>query len=273
MTDLPQNDQQCTWTPANPLPRNNRIFPVHCLLLVRALHRNHIHYQLSLIFLFIRVDNIHPNASDFVIVAGAILGLCAGLLWTAQGCMMMAYPTEAQKGVFIGIFWAIFNLGAVIGSAVALGLNFNNQVRGSALMLNFIVEHLRRVVQVSSRLEHRHNQSDFDSSSWKRYLCECFITSQRIFTLESTQHQIGFLILTLIGVALAPLMADPGRIVRIDGTKVTLHHQPSWKTEFYSLYVALRTDPMIVLLFPMFVASNYFYTWRKCPVLTFCPPR
>lgn len=44
---------------------------------------------------------------------------------------MMAYPTEAQKGVFIGIFWAIFNLGAVIGSAVALGTNFNNQVRSS----------------------------------------------------------------------------------------------------------------------------------------------
>ena len=43
--------------------------------------------------------------------------------------MMMAYPTETQKGVFIGIFWAIFNLGAVIGSAVAFGANFNNQVR------------------------------------------------------------------------------------------------------------------------------------------------
>ena len=42
---------------------------------------------------------------------------------------MMAYPTEAQKGIFIGIFWAIFNLGAVIGSAVAVGTNFNNHVR------------------------------------------------------------------------------------------------------------------------------------------------
>lgn len=86
---------------------------------------------LALTHFFFRVDNIHPNAYDFVVVAGAILGLCAGLLWTAQGCMMMAYPTEAQKGVFIGIFWAIFNLGAVIGSVVAFGLNFNNQVRSS----------------------------------------------------------------------------------------------------------------------------------------------
>lgn len=78
--------------------------------------------------------------------------------------------------------------------------------------------------------------------------------------------QIGFLILTLIGVCLAPMMADPRRIIRTDGTKVTLPRQPSWKTELYSLYVAFKTDPMIMLLFPMFVASNYFYTWRMYPL-------
>lgn len=85
----------------------------------------------ALTHLSFRVDNIHPEAYDFVVVAGAVLGMCAGLLWTAQGCMMMAYPTEVQKGLFIGIFWAIFNLGAVIGSAVAFGINFNNQVCSS----------------------------------------------------------------------------------------------------------------------------------------------
>ena len=83
--------------------------------------------------LYFRAVNIHPNASDFVVAAGAVLGLCAGMLWTAQGSMMMAYPTEMQKGLFIGIFWAIFNLGAVIGSAVAFGINFNNQVRNSVV--------------------------------------------------------------------------------------------------------------------------------------------
>jgi MFS family permease len=155
-------------------------------------------------------DNIHPNVYDFVVVAGAILGLCAGLLWTAQGSMMMAYPTEMQKGLFIGIFWAIFNLGAVIGSAVAFGVNFNNQ-----------------------------------SNS------------------VGNGTYIGFLVLTLIGVGLAPLMADPKKVIRTDGTKINLPRHPSWKTEFYSLYVALKSDPSIILLFPMFVASNYFYTWQQ----------
>jgi MFS family permease len=54
-----------------------------------------------------------------------MLGVCAGLLWTAQGSMMLSYPTEQQKGRFIGIFWSIFNLGGVIGAAVAAGLNWN----------------------------------------------------------------------------------------------------------------------------------------------------
>jgi len=51
-------------------------------------------------------------------------------------------------------------------------------------------------------------------------------------------------------------------MIRSDGTKVTAPRHPSWKTEFYGLWVALRTDPLIVLLFPMFFASNWFYTWQ-----------
>ena len=77
--------------------------------------------------------NIHPRAGPFVIAAGAILGICAGLLWTAQGSLMLAYPTEDQKGKFIGIFWGIFNMGAVVGASVSLGENFHSTVRMQCL--------------------------------------------------------------------------------------------------------------------------------------------
>ncbi|KAF9233366.1 MFS general substrate transporter [Melanogaster broomeanus] len=150
--------------------------------------------------------NIHPNAGNFVVVAGALLGACAALLWSAQGSLMMSYPTEAEKGLFIAIFWVIFNLGGVVGSAVAFGQNFH------------------AVVSLIS-----------PSASW---------------------------ILTLIGVFLPLLMADPDKIIRTDGTKVVQFRHPSWKTEFLSLFIALKTDPWIILLFPMFFASNYFYTWQ-----------
>ncbi|KAI5459210.1 major facilitator superfamily domain-containing protein [Mariannaea sp. PMI_226] len=68
----------------------------------------------------------HNQNEAFVIAAGAILGLCAALLWTAQGAMMMAYAVEEQKGRFIAVFWAIFNLGAVIGGLVPLIQNISS---------------------------------------------------------------------------------------------------------------------------------------------------
>ncbi|KDQ24969.1 hypothetical protein PLEOSDRAFT_1078907 [Pleurotus ostreatus PC15] len=153
--------------------------------------------------------NIHPNAGGFVVASGAILGICAGLLWTAQGSLMLAYPTESQKGRYIGVFWTIFNLGGVVGASVSLGQNF-------------------------------HSESNSVGNG----------------------TYIGFLVLTLIGVLIPLLMANPDNMVRTDGTKVTSPRHASWKTGVVGLWLTLRDDPMILLLFPMFFASNWFYTWQ-----------
>ncbi len=69
--------------------------------------------------------------------------------------------------------------------------------------------------------------------------------------------------MTAIGISIPMCMADPKKMIRTDGTKVTTPVNPSWKSEFYGLYLALHNDPAIILLFPMFFASNWFYTWRK----------
>ncbi|KIY72089.1 MFS general substrate transporter [Cylindrobasidium torrendii FP15055 ss-10] len=153
--------------------------------------------------------NIHRQSGPFVVAAGAILGVSAGLLWTAQGSLMMAYPTEADKGKYIAIFWAIFNIGGVVGAAVAAGKNWNSTA------------------------------GTVDNGT---YIC--------------------FLILTCIGVVIPMAMADPEKMLRSDGTRVAVQRQRSWKSEIKGLWVTLRTDPFILLLFPMFFASNYFYTWQ-----------
>ncbi|KDR68675.1 hypothetical protein GALMADRAFT_215550 [Galerina marginata CBS 339.88] len=161
-----------------------------------------------------RAMNIHPHAGAFVIAAGAVLGICAGLLWTAQGSLMLAYATEDQKGKFIGIFWGIFNLGAVVGSAVALGQNFHS-------------------------------------------------TANSVLSLPvGNGTYIGLLVLTLIGVTIPLLMANPDSMIRTDGTKVTTPRHPSWKVETYGLWLTLKSDPMVILLFPMFLASNWFNAWQ-----------
>ncbi|KAG1762774.1 MFS general substrate transporter [Suillus occidentalis] len=146
------------------------------------------------------VVNIHSGAGAFVVTSGAILGICAAFLWTAQG---------SSEGHVISIFWTIFNLGGVVGSAVAFGINFKSTANS-----------------------------------------------------VGNGTYVGFLILTLIGVFLPLLMVNPDKMIRTDGTRVNLISHPSWKTEFFSLFVALKTDPWIILLFPMFIASNYFYTWQ-----------
>ena len=60
-----------------------------------------------------------------VIGAGALCGICAGLLWTAQGMLMLSYPTPELKGSFVALFWIIFNSGAVLGGVLSMALNFN----------------------------------------------------------------------------------------------------------------------------------------------------
>lgn len=67
------------------------------------------------------------QTSGFVIAAGAILGVCAGLLWTAQGSLTLSYATEKTKGRLFALFWMIFNLGGVLGSAIELGLVYHSE--------------------------------------------------------------------------------------------------------------------------------------------------
>lgn len=61
----------------------------------------------------------HTKNIGYVVFAGCLLGCCAGVLWSAQGAIMMSYPPERLKGRFISWFWIIFNMGAVIGSLVS----------------------------------------------------------------------------------------------------------------------------------------------------------
>ncbi|KAI8887848.1 MFS general substrate transporter [Backusella circina FSU 941] len=66
------------------------------------------------------------QVSGFVIASGIILGCCAGIFWSAQGAIMMSYPEEKDKGKYVAIFWAIFNVGGILGSIIALALNLEN---------------------------------------------------------------------------------------------------------------------------------------------------
>ncbi|KAI5953194.1 hypothetical protein KGF54_002565 [Candida jiufengensis] len=153
----------------------------------------------------------HNENKGFVIFAGAFLGLCAAVLWAAQGQVVLSYADEKNKGKAIMIFWVIFNLGAVIGSIIPLADNINNV--GSAA-----------------------NDGTF----------------------------IAFIILMCFGSCIAYFMLEPSKVYKSDGTKVAVdqHKAPNVKDEIIALFKLLFKEPKILFMFPMFFASNWFYTYQ-----------
>jgi len=151
----------------------------------------------------------HNGNAGFVIFAGALLGACAGLLWCAQGAVMLSYPPEQSKGKYISWFWMVFNLGGAIGSLVPLGQNLHSHAGGV-------------------------NDGTY----------------------------IGFIVLMATGFVLAAFLCNPKYVKRSDGSRIILMKNPSWKSELLGLVETLKTDWYIVFLFPMFLASNWFYTYH-----------
>jgi hypothetical protein len=151
----------------------------------------------------------HTQNAGFLIFAGAVLGVCAGLLWTAQGAVMMAYPPERAKGRYIAAFWAIFNLGAVIGALIPLGQDLHSK---------------GKKVQDGT--------------------------------------YVAFIVLMGAGFVLAGFLCNPHFVRRSDGSRVIMMKNPTWKSEITGMLQVLVTDWYILLMFPMFFASNWFYTYH-----------
>lgn len=78
----------------------------------------------------------------------------------------------------------------------------------------------------------------------------------------STGTYVGFLVLTFCGALLAFTLVPGNSVIRRDGTKVILMKNPTWKTELLGLWETFFTDSYVILLFPMFFASNWFYTYQ-----------
>lgn len=125
--------------------------------------------------------------------------------------MMMAYASEDQKGRYVAIFWAIFNMGAVIGSLVPL-------------------------IQTA-------NASSTDVSA-------------------GNGTYIGFLILTILGVLSSLALVKTKHVVRRDGSRIITQKQRTMTEELVGVYKVLREVPLLFLLFPLFLSSNWFYAYQ-----------
>ncbi|KAG0254642.1 hypothetical protein BG011_005612 [Mortierella polycephala] len=151
----------------------------------------------------------HTGAGGFTIAAGGILGIGAGMLWTAQGAMIMAYPREQDKGKFISYFWAIFNMGAVLGSVIAFAINYH-------------------VVEIKS--------------------------------LGDATYAV-FLAIMGVGTLVALSLAPPSSVTHSNGDHILIQKFPTWSGEIVAI-MKLFLDWHMIVLIPMFLSSNWFYSYQ-----------
>lgn len=88
------------------------------------------------------------NTRWFLILAGGILGVTASLLWAAQGSLMMSEPLEKDKGRSFSLFWALFQMGTLVGAAIALGIQAHSTLPGvsTGVYLAFLIIMLTAIV-------------------------------------------------------------------------------------------------------------------------------
>ncbi|KAI8975218.1 major facilitator superfamily domain-containing protein [Mycotypha africana] len=154
------------------------------------------------------VGSYLTDKAAFTIATGAILGIGAGVLWTAQAGIMMSYPDEKDKGKAFSIFWMLFNTGATVGAAIPLGSNWKN--------------------------------------------------STSTVTLGT---YIGFMCIMGFGAFLALTLLPAHKVIRKDGTPVSLHKFSNWKREAIEVF-RLFTDWKMLVLIPVLAGSNWFYTYQ-----------
>lgn len=154
------------------------------------------------------VGSYLAKSAAFTIAAGAILGIGAGFLWTAQAGIMMSYPDEKDKGKAFSMFWMIFNLGGTVGAAISLGINFS--------------------------------------------------ASDGTVTIGT---YIGFMCIMGFGAFLSLALLPSHKVIRDNGTPVSLHKFSNWKREVIEIFRLFKDWKMLILI-PLFCGSNWFYTYQ-----------
>lgn len=73
---------------------------------------------------------------------------------------------------------------------------------------------------------------------------------------------VAFMVLMASGVALAFFLLPIDKVYKSDGTRVIAKKYPKITTELKGMWKVLKTERRIYFLFPMFCASNWFYTYQ-----------
>ena len=153
----------------------------------------------------------HTRNEPFVIFGGAWCGLSAAFLWIAEGTAITSFASEDKKGLYVAIFWSIFQSGVVIGSSIPVAQNWS-ETSGSTV---------------------------------------------------TDGTYIGLFILMLCGSFLGLCLYPWHKMVREDGSRVTLPHNKSLWQELIASYHVFRSHLWIIFFWPLCWAVNYYVIYQS----------
>ena len=74
-----------------------------------------------------------------VLLGAALCGISAGVFWSAEAAIAIAYPEPWNRGKALG-YWLTYRLsGQILGGAINLGLNIDNNEAGKVSYTVFLV--------------------------------------------------------------------------------------------------------------------------------------
>lgn len=171
------------------------------------------------------------------VAAGAFLGLTAGVLWTAQGQLMLSYPSSESAGRFVAIFWGIFNSGSVLGCCMSFALNASHSAEGP----------------------HAGGTSTLTGGTyWSFFICMCcgcalstMLLPLRRVTRRRADGEVEYVVANKAALPEKAMGADA-----CEPAGLTLA-----KLEFQRTLRSFA-DPTMLRLIPLFFYSNFFYSYH-----------
>ena len=76
-----------------------------------------------------------------------------------------------------------------------------------------------------------------------------------------TSTYIAFMAIMTFGALLTLALLPANKVIRSDGSQVSLHKISNWKRESLEVFKLFK-DPKMLILIPLFAGSNWFYTYQ-----------
>lgn len=197
---------------------------------------------------------IADNALTALSVSFAICSLLAGAMFNIVGHRVLLLVGGLTYALYVGSYLS-YNPAFVItaGAVLGVGAGFLWAAQG-AIMVSYPEED---------------NKGKFISMFWSIFNTGAVLGSLIPLIIEwnsgkssvSIQTYIAFMVVMVLGSILSLALLPPEMVIRSDGKPVAIHRYSSWTSEAVAV-AKLFLDWRMIALSPMFLASNWFYTYQ-----------